>query len=178
MARSGEMRMHRLTNFIIVSSLVAAILTSAAVLTPVSAQEPPTSERQAVLAVVQTFFDAMAPQDVATATRVLVPEGRFFALGEQEGKPTVRSFTNAEYLKGLAERKQKVRERMWNSEVRIRGRIASVWTPYDFWRDRKFSHCGIDAFDLIRTDDQWRIAGGTYTVERNCEPSPLGPLKQ
>jgi hypothetical protein len=36
---------------------------------------------------------------------------------------------------------------------------------------------GVDAFDL-KTDEGWRIAGGAYTVESKCEPSPLGPLKQ
>ena len=49
---------------------------------------------------------------------------------------------------------------------------------YDFWTDGKFSHCGIDAFELIKTVDGWKIAGGTYTIEANCGPSPLGPLKQ
>jgi len=53
-----------------------------------------------------------------------------------------------------------------------------VWAPYDFWRDGKFSHCGVDAFDLIKTDEGWKIAGGGYTLESKCEPSPLGPLKQ
>ena len=106
-----------------------------------------------------------------------MPEGRFYAMDERDGKRPMRTFTNAEYLKGLHGRKQSVREQMWNPEVRVRGSIASVWTPYDFWRDGSISHCGIDAFDLIRIDGQWRIAGGMYTVERACEPSPLGPLK-
>lgn len=170
--------MYRSTDFSVVIWLIVVMLSSASALTPLSAQEPSGSERQAVLAVVQTFFDTMAAQDVDRARQILIPEGRFYALGEQDGKPTVRSFANAEYLDGLAGRKQKVRERMWDPEVRIRGRIASVWTPYDFWRDGKFSHCGVDAFDLIKSDDQWRIAGGTFTVESKCGPSPLGPLKQ
>ena len=74
--------------------------------------------------------------------------------------------------------KPAVRERMWNPEVRIRGAIATIWTPYDFWTDGKFSHCGIDAFDLVKTDEGWKISGGGYTIEAQCDPSPLGPLKQ
>ena len=53
-----------------------------------------------------------------------------------------------------------------------------MWTPDDFWTDGTFSHCGIDAFDLIKTDDGWKIAGGAFTMGAKCEPSPLGPLKQ
>jgi hypothetical protein len=148
---------------------------------PVPGQVPaaPTGpERDAVLAVVQAFFDTMAAKDVEGARRVVIPEGRFHAVGQQDGKPRIRSFTNEEYLKDLSGMKGNVRERMWNPEVRIRGSIASVWTPYDFWRDGKLSHCGVDAFDLVKTPEGWRIAGGVYTVESNCEPSPLGPLKQ
>jgi hypothetical protein len=71
-----------------------------------------------------------------------------------------------------------MRERIWNPDVRIHGLIATVWAAYDFWIDGKLSHCGVDAFDLIKTPEGWRIAGGVYTVETQCSPSPLGPLKQ
>jgi hypothetical protein len=42
--------------------------------------------------------------------------------------------------------------------------------------DGGFSHCGIDSFELVRTDGSWKLTGGIYTVEREgCAPSPLGP---
>ena len=48
--------------------------------------------------------------------------------------------------------------------------------PYDFHRDGEFSHCGVDAFTLVRTESGWKISGGVYTVEtEGCAPSPLGP---
>ena len=96
----------------------------------------------------------------------------------RDGKPDPRAFSNEEYFADLQASKQTMRERMWSPEVRVHGLIATVWTPYDFWIDGKFSHCGIDAFDLVKTEEGWKLAGGTYTVESKCEPSPLGPLKQ
>jgi hypothetical protein len=69
-------------------------------------------------------------------------------------------------------------ERMWDPEVRIQGAIAAVWTRYDFHRDGKFSHCGTDAFNLVKTAEGWKIASAMWTVERTgCVPSPLGPPK-
>jgi hypothetical protein len=51
-----------------------------------------------------------------------------------------------------------------------------VWAPYDFHIDGQRTHCGVEAFALIRRDSVWQIAGITYTVERrNCSASPLGP---
>jgi Domain of unknown function (DUF4440) len=129
-----------------------------------------------VLAAVQKFFDTMTSKDVAEATRVLMPDGRFVSV--RDDRPEPRPSTIQSYLDGLATRKQNYVERMWDPEVRVQGPIATVWTRYDFWVDGKFSHCGVDAFDLVKTSEGWKIAGGVYTVERTgCPPSPLGPLK-
>jgi hypothetical protein len=135
-------------------------------------------DQSAVVAAVQQFFDTMATRDVEGARRVLMPEARMFSVREQNGQSVARASTVENYFKSLSEGKQNNRERMWDPEVKIRGGIASVWTPYDFWVDGKFSHCGIDIFDVVKTADGWRIAAVTYTVERTgCAPSPLGPLK-
>jgi acetyl esterase/lipase len=134
------------------------------------------ADRDAVLAAVQKFFDTMTSKNVEEAKRVLMADGRFVSV--RDDRPEPRSSTIQSYLDGLATRKQDYRERMWEPEVRIHGAIATVWTRYDFWVDGKFSHCGVDAFDLVKTLEGWKISGGVYTVERTgCPPSPLGPLK-
>lgn len=135
-------------------------------------------EREAVLETVQAFFDTMTARDVEAARKVLQPQGRFHAMRMRDGKPDVRAFSNEEYFADLQAAKQTMRERIWNPEVKIHGLIATVMAPYDFWIDGKLSHCGIDGFDLIKTAEGWKLAGGVYTVESKCEPSPLGPLKQ
>jgi Putative lumazine-binding len=139
--------------------------------------QPLQSERDAVLKTVQAFFDTMTARDVEGARKVLQPQGRFHAMRLRNGKPDVREFSNEEYFATLLASKQKMQERIWNPEVRIHGLIATVWAPYDFWIDGKFSHCGVDAFDLIKTDEGWKLAGGVYTLDEKCDPSPLGPLK-
>lgn len=136
------------------------------------------SDRDDVLKAVQVFFDTMTARDVEGARKILQPQGRFHATRMRDGKPDIRAFSNEEYFADLQAAKTKMQERIWNQEVRIRGTIATVWAPYDFWIDGKFSHCGIDAFDLIKTEEGWKLAGGVYTLESKCDPSPLGPLKQ
>lgn len=157
-----------------VIAIVMTVLVSAGTARAQSA----TTEKDAVLKTVQAFFDTMTARDVEGARAILQPQGRFHAMRMRDGKPDVRAFSNEEYFADLQASKQKMRERIWNPEVRINGLIATLWAPYDFWIDGKFSHCGIDAFDLIKTEDGWKIAGGVYTLENKCAPSPLGPLKQ
>lgn len=142
-----------------------------------TASAQPASERDEVLKIVQAFFDTMTARDVEGARKILQPQGRFHATRMRDGKPEIRAFSNEEYFADLQAAKTRMQERIWNPEVRIRGTIATVWAPYDFWIDGKLSHCGIDAFDLIKTEEGWKLAGGVYTLESQCEPSPLGPPK-
>lgn len=128
--------------------------------------------------VIRAFTDTMTAQDVEGARQILQPQGRFHAMRMRDGKPDIRAFSNEEYFAELKGWKQKMIERIWNPDIRIDGLIATVRAPYDFWIDGKLNHCGIDAFDLIKTEEGWKIAGGVYTIESKCEPSPLGPLKQ
>ncbi len=153
---------------------VAVVVMTASLGVSVAAQAP--ADREAVLTTVQAFFDTMTAKDVEGARKILMPQGRFHAVRMRDGN--IRSFSNEEYFADLQAAKQTMRERIWNPEVRVHGAIATVWTPYDFWIGGKYSHCGIDAFDLVKTDEGWKIAGGSYTLEEKCEPSPLGPLKQ
>jgi hypothetical protein len=148
------------------------------VLAPLRAVAQGAGDRNAVLAAMQVFFDTMTARDVEGARDILVPQGRFHVIDTRKPGSEPRSFANEEYFAQLQASKQTMRERIWNPEVRVHGSIASVWTPYDFWIDGKLSHCGVDAFDLIKTPKGWKVAGGVYTIESNCAPSPLGPLKQ
>jgi hypothetical protein len=152
---------------------LAAVVLAVAAASSVRAEE---DARVEVLATVQSLFEAMVRKDAAAGMKLILPEARFFSVRVEAGAPIVRTFTIQEGLARWAESSEVLLERMWSPEVRIHGRIATVWTPYDFHRDGKFSHCGIDAFDLVQTAEGWRLAGGVYTMEaEGCAASPLGP---
>ena len=155
-----------------------------AICTPAAGQPTglgPSSERDAdeaeVLAAVQKFFDTMTSRDATGAAEVLDGEGDFVSVRwGSDGEQIVRRSSIEDYLADLGAETETYLERMWDPEVRIQGPIATVWTPYDFHVDGVFSHCGIDAFELLRSDTGWVITGAIYTVERtDCAPSPLGP---
>lgn len=41
--------------------------------------------------------------------------------------------------------------------VKIDADLASVWTPYKFFYKGKFSHCGVNSFQLVRINNIWKI---------------------
>jgi hypothetical protein len=131
------------------------------------------ADEKAVIDTVQRLFDAMKARDSKLAASVLMPEGRYASVLDDG---SITGATHAEFLTRLSTAKAALLERMWNPKVQIHGPIATLWTQYDFHRDGKFSHCGVDAFNLVKTPEGWKIAGFVYTVERTgCPASPLGP---
>lgn len=41
--------------------------------------------------------------------------------------------------------------------IHIDGVLASVWTPYQFYYKGAFSHCGVNSFQLVRMNNEWKI---------------------
>jgi len=53
---------------------------------------------------------------------------------------------------------EKWSEPIWDTNVRVDGNFAHVWTSYAFYLGKNFSHCGVDAFHLFKgADGKWRI---------------------
>jgi hypothetical protein len=48
-------------------------------------------------------------------------------------------------------------ERITFSNILIDGNLASVWTPYEFYYQGKFSHCGVNSFQLVKSNNEWKI---------------------
>jgi hypothetical protein len=158
-------------------AVVAITVLAATALTasPARAQE----DREAILATVQQFFDALAEGDTALGRAAVLLEGQYFRLHESGESLDLSRTPHTQFLRDLAAGGNDFLERMWDPTVLQHGRMAIVWTPYDFHRGGEFSHCGVDVFNLIRTNDGWKIAGIMYTVEpTGCAPSPLGPPRR
>lgn len=151
-------------------------LSALAVVLASAAPSPAGDDRAEVLSTVERFFAAMAAKDLAAARQLVVGEGRFVSLREEGGGTQLRVTSNEELIASWATVPGRLLERIWDAEVRVHQGIATLWAPYDFHIDGEHRHCGLDAFDLVKVDGQWKIAGGAYSVVRNgCPPSPLPP---
>jgi hypothetical protein len=140
---------------------------------PVRAQA---ADSAAVLATVDRLFDAMARRDTAALRAVLAPGTQLLSIRGDTIGAAPRALSDTAFVRSLGSGHGQLRERIWSPTVLLRGPLATVWAPYDFHLDGRRTHCGIDAFTLLRTNSVWRVTGVAYTVERlNCADSPLGP---
>lgn len=48
-------------------------------------------------------------------------------------------------------------EEIWDVKVQQDGDFAQVWCDYAFYIGNTFSHCGVDAFQLHKQKDGWKI---------------------
>jgi hypothetical protein len=48
-------------------------------------------------------------------------------------------------------------ERILSYNIQVDGSMAHAWTPYEFWFNEKFSHCGVNSFQLFKEGDEWKI---------------------
>lgn len=136
------------------------------------------SAKDSVVATVNEFFRAMSAKDSAGSAAVMHPDGVMFASSQRGDSIALRRSTFASYLGSIPTMKADLLERMWEPTVLVHKQLATVWTAYDFHTDRKFSHCGVDVFNLVRYQGRWRIVSVAYTVEpTGCAESPLGKPK-
>ena len=145
-------------------------------ITTVMADE--TEDHKAVIQLLDDFFDAIKAREFERMRTMMTPDGILYGYREAtDGLQVVRR-THTEFIDSLASAEARMVERIWAPEVMLEGRLATVWTPYDVYRDGVFSHCGINNFSMLKTDDGWVIAGVVYSMQLDdCEESPLGPYR-
>jgi putative lumazine-binding protein len=127
---------------------------------------------ESVKAAVDRLFTGMKTSDSALIRRCFAGGAILQTIDADKPQPAVR----AEDVPGFASVVGKsapgdLDERIRIDVVRIDGPLAIVWAPYNFYYKGKFSHCGVDSFELILVDGVWKIQYLIDTRRRNgCQP--------
>jgi lysophospholipase L1-like esterase len=128
-------------------------------------------ERSEVIATIDAFFRALGANDAAGLERLYLPDAHIAVRRQQaDGSWIVRTRSGAEDVARARTETRQLVERYWNPKITVHQGIATAWMHYSFDIDGKRSHCGVDAFDLVKQDGTWRIAALMYTVETDGCP--------
>src|SRR5258705_233424 len=123
------------------------------------------SEKEAVLATVQTLLDGWREADPAKVETALHPEFREVTLHLLDGEWTFAAVSRAT-LVGTVGKIQKGSwdDRLIDPQVHVDGPIAVVWSRYKFTVrytengvDHAPAHCGVETFQLYRMNAVWKI---------------------
>jgi hypothetical protein len=166
--------------FVLTSFAAAACMTAPAPGTPAAASNATLQmaalgprERE-VIAVAERLFDAMRARDTAAARALFEPGARLQSVAARQGVLTVSEDSLGMFLRAIgAPHPQMFDERIANERVLIDGAYAVAWMDYTFYLGDQKSHCGVDAFQLVRRPTGWRIFGLTDTRRREgCQDLP------
>lgn len=130
--------------------------------------------RTAVMGVVKQLFDGMRKGDSAMVRRAFHPQAQLASVGTRAGAPDVRFDSLSEFARAVGTPHTEMwDERTHDEMVHVDGGMAMVWAPYEFYAGTKFSHCGVDNFQLARTADGWKIIALVDTRQKTgCPGQP------
>lgn len=161
--------------------IVGSLLLLAAACTPHQPPPPPAPEEAAgeaeVLAVVDRLFDAMRAGDSATVRDVFHPSATLVTIPPAGGAPILRTSDVESFIEAVgAPRSEVWDERIWDAVVNVEDDLATAWMQYSFHVDARLSHCGVNAFQLFRSADGWKVIHIADTRRREgCATRAVAP---
>ncbi len=90
----------------------------------------------------------------------------------REGKTIVANESISDFADFVSKlKKDSADERIRFETIKIDGPLAIAWTPYNFYHNGQFSHCGVNSFHLVRFNNVWKIQYLIDTRRRQgCQP--------
>lgn len=119
-----------------------------------------TNEKAEVQATINLFFEGFHKGDTSLMKSVMADKVVMqTAYRNKEGKDILVTDNIDKLITAIADRPedQKWDERLLGYNIQVDGNMANVWTPYEFWFNGEFSHCGVNSFQLFKNGEQWKI---------------------
>ena len=139
----------------------------------VNAQQ--TDEKKAVQTAIEQFFQGIHKGNIPYLEKTMHKEIKLqttYTNGKGE------NILRTDDLAGLMKFAKSIKptddyfEKILSYEILIDGTLASVWTPYEFYNKKKFSHCGVNSFQLFNNNGNWEIIYLIDTRRKNDCKSP------
>lgn len=118
------------------------------------------SEKEAVHSTIETFFEGFHQQDSTTIKQTVSEDIVLQTIAKnKEGHAFVKTENFSGFLKSIVgiPATTKFQEKIKSYSIQVDGRMANAWTPYEFWVNDTFSHCGVNSFQLFKDGENWKI---------------------
>lgn len=117
------------------------------------------SAEDSVKAIVNQLFTSMRNIDVTKLKEAFADGAVLQTISrKQDGSFFVQDEKINDFAENIGKaKKDSLDEQIVFETIKIEGPLASVWAPYKFYYAGKFSHCGVDSFQLVRINGRWKI---------------------
>ncbi len=129
------------------------------------------SSEDSVKMVINKMFAGMKNADSAMFMSTFAPDAILQTIGMNKQRQTVVATDKLSEFAGFVAKlkKDSADERITFDMIKIDGALAIAWTPYKFYHNGNFSHCGVNSFQLVKYNGEWKIQYLVDTRRRtNC----------
>lgn len=135
--------------------VLSFVLLSLVFIPNVNAQSDAGDVRSAIL----SFFEAMRNADSTMVRHHVHPDIRMQSISETaSGEVRIQTGSISRFLQSVASNpKGSLDERLSHFRVELDGVLATAWTGYSFYYNGQLSHCGNNAFQMVRLNGEWKI---------------------
>lgn len=130
------------------------------------------TDEQEIEKVIRSLFDGMRTKNADQVAAAFSSNGIMQTVMAKPEGSTVGSGSVADFVKriGSTPAETHLDERILDYQIKVDGTMASAWTPYKFYVNGNFSHCGVNSFQLVKMAEGWKIV---YIIDtrrkENCE---------
>ncbi|SOE22456.1 Putative lumazine-binding [Spirosomataceae bacterium TFI 002] len=118
------------------------------------------NENTKVQASIEGFFEGMKSGDTSLIKQQLYNYCDLKTIGiNKNGAADIHETKMEAFINIIANKpaSQILDERISSYDIKIDQNMAVAWTPYKFYVNDNFSHCGVNVFSLIKDGDKWKI---------------------
>ena len=117
-------------------------------------------EKMLVQKTVEGFFEAFHKQDSIAMKSFMADKVVLQTTGRnKEGKTQFRTTPIEKLYESIVSIPDSIQfeEKLTSWSIQVDRTMANAWVGYEFWLNGKFSHCGINSFQMVNFDGDWKI---------------------
>ena len=123
------------------------------------------------------FFEAFHAQDTVKLKSFAKNGIKLESVSlDAEGNTVLTSDDYSKFLKSIASipAEASFEEKLHEFRVEENGLLATVTTPYSFYYNGNLSHCGVNSFQLVNFNSEWKIV---YLIDTRSKENCKSRLK-
>lgn len=129
------------------------------------------NDQDSIKAIINKLFTGMQKNDSALVRSCFINKPHLSTCFVKQGIAKYHVEDFSEFLKMIASeknnpKKEEFREILESYDIKTDLPMAAAWTPYKFFIGEKFSHCGVNNFQLFKSPEGWKITGIMDTRRR------------
>ncbi|MDX1761369.1 MAG: nuclear transport factor 2 family protein [Christiangramia sp.] len=109
---------------------------------------------------VKDFFESFHAQDTTALRNFAYQDAKLQSVSiDENGNTKLTTDDYGKFLKGIASipAEASFEEKLHEFRVEENGMLATVTTPYSFYYNGNFTHCGVNSFQLVKFEGEWKI---------------------